>query len=409
MKNIFYAIEFWWIGNRFGPSSNQSFIMANKKRVALIGIVGVPARYGGLETLAHNLVLKLGERYELTVYNSTHSYTPEERVDEWEGAKIQYIPVKANGAQSVLYDILSILHAIWRNDVLVILGVSGGMILPLIKWLFPSKKLVVNIDGLEWGRPKWGRFAKKYLKLGEAMANRYADRIVADNKGIQDYVTKEYGRGSDLIAYGGDHARSGEILPEDRETYPFLNGKYAVKACRIEPENNIEMILEGFAGFTDISLVILGNWKDSEFGRNMREQYRHYSHIYMLDFIRDARVLDMLRSNAYVYLHGHSAGGTNPSLVEAMNLALPIVAYQVVFNRETTENKAIFFGSGLELLLELRELTPEKREQVGATMKEIAQRRYTWDVIANQYADSIERSLQPQSSESAFTRPQTAG
>ncbi|MEL6593478.1 MAG: DUF1972 domain-containing protein [Bacteroidota bacterium] len=367
--------------------------MSSKTRVAVIGVVGVPARYGGLETMAHHFVLNLASRYDLTVFNTTTMYEPEERTDTWNGAKIKYIPFKANGAQSVIYDIIALLWAVWKHDVLVVLGVSGGMILPFIKWFFPSRKLIVNIDGLEWRRPKWGKFAKAYLKFAEKLANRYADRIVADNKGIQDYVTEIYGRESDMIAYGGDHASTAEMIPEDREKYPFLEGRYAVKACRIEPENNIEMILEGFSRFEDISLVILGNWNDSAFGRNMRQKYGKYKHIYMLDFIRDMRVLDMLRCNSYVYLHGHSAGGTNPSLVEAMNLGLPIISFDVVFNRETTESKAIFFDSAEKLLAELRQLTPESREATGRNMREVAQRRYTWKIISEQYATSIEKSL----------------
>ncbi|MEO1449780.1 MAG: DUF1972 domain-containing protein, partial [Bacteroidota bacterium] len=238
-------------------------------KVALIGVVGVPARYGGLETLAHHLVLQLARHYDLTVYNSTHKYETHERPDEWEGARIKYLPLKANGAQSVPYDMMAMLHAVWRNEVLVILGVSGCLLLPFLKLFFPRKRFVVNIDGLEWRRPKWGKFAKAYLKFAEKMALRFADRIIADNQGIKDYVGEIYDRNMDtvdMIAYGGDHARSAAIQPEDQEQYPFLQRRYAVKACRIEPENNIEMILQAFARFSDIDLVILGNWNDSAVG-----------------------------------------------------------------------------------------------------------------------------------------------
>lgn len=368
--------------------------MQDKQKVAIIGVVGVPARYGGLETLAHNFVLELRDKYDITVYNSTHNYLPEERRGTWEGAKIQYIPLKPNGAQSVPYDMVSMLHAITKNDVLLVLGVSGCLLLPLLKLFFRKKKIVVNIDGLEWRRPKWGKFAKAYLKLAEKIAVKYADRIIADNAGIQDYVEEVYQRDSDMIAYGGDHAQTAEILPEDIAKYPFLNGKYGVKACRIEPENNIEMILEAFSQNDSISVVILGNWNDSAFGIDMRERYGKHEHIYLLDFIRDARVLDMLRSNAYVYLHGHSAGGTNPSLVEAMNLGLAVVAYGgTVFNINTTENQALYFENAEQLLQHLQDMTPESRAKVGADMKVLAQSLYTWKVISQEYADTLERAL----------------
>jgi len=368
--------------------------MQDKNRVAIIGVVGVPARYGGLETLAHNFVLELRDKYDITVYNSTHNYLPKERSQTWEGAKIKYIPIKPNGAQSVPYDMVSMLHAITRNDVLLVLGVSGCILLPLLKLFFRKKKIVVNIDGLEWRRPKWGKFAKAYLKLAEKIAVKYADRIIADNAGIQDYVREVYQKDADMIAYGGDHANTAEILPEDLALYPFLNGKYGVKACRIEPENNIEMILEAFSKNDAISIVILGNWGDSAFGLKMRETYGKYPHIYLLDFIRDARVLDMLRSNAYVYLHGHSAGGTNPSLVEAMNLGLAIVAYGgTVFNINTTENQALYFENAEQLLQHLQEMTPESRARVGADMKVLAGKRYTWKVISQEYSNTLERAL----------------
>lgn len=368
---------------------------ASRTRVALIGVVGVPARYGGLETLAHHLVLQLAGYYDLTVYNSTTKYETHERPSEWEGAKIKYLPLKANGAQSVPYDMMAMLHAIWRHEVLVILGVSGCLLLPFLKVFFPRKRFIVNIDGLEWRRPKWGKFAKAYLKFAEKLAVRHADRIVADNQAIKDYVAEIYDRDADttdMIAYGGDHARSAAIQPEDESKYPFLGRKYAVKACRIEPENNIEMILEAFARFSDIELVILGNWEDSAFGRRMRETYGQHAHIHLLDFIRDARVLDMLRSNAYVYLHGHSAGGTNPSLVEAMNLGLAIIAFGVIFNRESMSQQGLFFESADELLSHLQALTPEKRTQLGRRMQHIGRQRYTWQEIANQYAASIEKT-----------------
>ena len=367
--------------------------MRKLKKIALIGVVGVPARYGGLETLAHHLVLQWRGKYELTVFNSTKHYEKEERKAAWEGAAIEYLPLKANGAQSILYDMWSMLKAVRKHDALLILGVSGCLLLPFLKLFFPKKAMLVNIDGLEWRRPKWGKLAKGYLKLAEKIAVKFADRIIADNKAIQDYVAEIYGRESDMIAYGGDHAQTAEIQPDDREAYPFLAGPYAVKACRIEPENNIEMILEAFSRFDDLSLVIMGNWVDSAFGRAMRAKYGHHKHMFLLDFIRDQRILNMLRANASVYLHGHSAGGTNPSLVEAMNLALPIVAYGVVFNRETTEQKAVFFESADELLGQLQQLDQERRAQLGEAMKEVAERRYTWPVIASEYARSVEKAM----------------
>ena len=130
----------------------------SKRKLGIIGTVGVPARYGGFETLAHQLVENLNQEYDITVYNSTKHYSAKERVKEWNGAKIKYIPLSANGFQSIFYDILSIIHAVLFCDVLLILGVSGSLFLPLVKLFFPSRKIIINVDGLEWRRAKWSKY-----------------------------------------------------------------------------------------------------------------------------------------------------------------------------------------------------------------------------------------------------------
>lgn len=362
-------------------------------RIGVVGVVGVPARYGGLETMAHHLVLQLSQEFDLQIYCSKKNYQKHERPKTWEGADLIYLPLKANGAQSVLYDIISLFHAIWTCDAILVFGVSGCLILPFLK-LISNKKILVNIDGLEWRRPKWGKFAKAYLKLAERLSAIFADGIISDNTAIQDYVRDVYKRESNMIAYGGDHAVFEAITPASKNEYSFLNKNYAVKACRIEPENNIEMILEAYSQFSDMDLVILGNWVDSEFGRNLRARYSDYPHIHMLDFIRDQKLLNIIRSNAYVYLHGHSAGGTNPSLVEAMNLGLPVLAFDVVFNRNTTFQAAKYFSSASELLDHLNDLNPTSNRELGERMKVLAETHYTWEVICQQYADAVISSIQ---------------
>ena len=133
------------------------------KKVAIIGTVGIPGKYGGFETLAHQLVTHLNHKVDFTVYNSRFSYEKEERMKYWNRARIIYVPLKANGVQSIIYDIFTMIHALFFAEVLLILGVSGCVALPLLK-LFTSKRIIVNIDGLEWRRDKWGKFQKKFLK-----------------------------------------------------------------------------------------------------------------------------------------------------------------------------------------------------------------------------------------------------
>lgn len=357
------------------------------RTVAIIGSVGLPARYGGWETLADQLVGRLKHKYQFVVYCSSRVY--ERRLSSYGEAKLVYLPLKPNGVQSILYDIFSMLHAIVKSDYLLILGVSGCIALPIIK-LISRKPVIVCIDGMEWSREKWGRMAKAFLKFSEKVAVGYADVVVTDNKAIQDYVVDVYARKSELIAYGGDHAEkvgSTNGYQEEAASYPFLNGDYAFTVCRIEPENHIHLLLESFSEINH-PFVVVGNWDNSDYGRGLREKYLLYSNIYMLDPIYEQGRLSLLRNNCAVYVHGHGAGGTNPSLVEAMWLGRAIVAYDVVYNRVTTENKCKYFLSKNDLKRVINEIFADHvaRKEIGLEMKKVANAKYSWDLIAQQYS-----------------------
>lgn len=355
--------------------------------VAIIGTVGVPACYGGFETLAHHLVENWQDKANVSVYCSKAHYPKAQRQSHYKQARLVYLPFKANGIQSIIYDIVSIFHALTYAQTLVILGVSGCLILPFIK-LFFNQRIVVNIDGLEWKRNKWNKWAKMFLKWSEKIAVKYADVIVTDNKAIQEHVMNAYGVESELIAYGGDHVITQNIA-KDTETYPFLANPYHFKVCRIEPENNVHVILEAFAEMPDKQLVIVGNWERGNYGQNLLATYNKLPNIHLLAPIYDQEKLDMLRSNCLVYLHGHSAGGTNPSLVEAMYLGLPIIAFDVNYNRASTENKALYFHTKDDLKTTLNQQTITTLEQKAQKMQEIAQRRYTWEIIADKYQNLL--------------------
>lgn len=351
-------------------------------KVAIIGTQGVPAKYGGFESLVENL---LGnnclEDVEYTVFCSGKDMP--ERLAYYKGAKLKYIPLKANGVQSVPYDILSLCKALNGFDVVLVLGVSGCLFLPVFHML-NSKKLIINIDGMEYKRDKWGKFAKRILKISEAMAVKYADVVITDNKAIQEYVAKEYGKKSKLIAYGGDHVLrelKQDFVDDTLKRYGLNNQDYAIAVCRIEPENNCEMVLQAFSK-SDKTLVYIGNWDHNAYSQELRNQYSKYKNIKMLDAIYDLDVLYALRSNAKLYVHGHSAGGTNPSLVEAMFFGIPIISYDVVFNRATTKDQAYYFKNSDELLHII-----SRHDLDGAKMKEIAEKNYTWKAISAQYAN----------------------
>ncbi len=352
-------------------------------KVAIIGTVGVPANYGGFETLVEQLVRhNNNDDLQYAVYCSRKSYNDERWV--YHGAKTEYIGLNANGIQSIPYDIVSLIKASRRSDVVLILGVSGCAFLPIFR-LFSKKKLIINIDGLEHRRDKWNKWVKKFLKFSEKQAVKYGDVIVTDNKGITDYVTQEYGKPSELIAYGGDHVLTDineEVTNKILREYGIAKNGYALAICRIEPENNVHLILEAFEK-AHKKIVFIGNWQKSEFGRNLAERYKDSKYVKITPAVYDLNVLNVIRSNCSVYLHGHSAGGTNPSLVEAMFFRKPLIAYDVVYNRESTENKAAYFSTVDELVNLLN--GSEDNYANGDSMLEIARRRYTWETVARQY------------------------
>jgi len=351
------------------------------KKVAIVGIQGVPAKYGGFETLVENMI---GENCSsevcYTIFCSGKDYAA--HMDTYKGARLKYVPLfHANGAQSTPYDILSMLKCLRGYDTVLILGVSGCIFLPIFRLLY-RKRLIVNIDGLEHKRDKWGKFVKWFLKTSEAMAVKYADVIIADNKGIQNYVKNTYNKKSELIAYGGDHAmrdvseeRQAEILNDLK----LEKQKYAVTVCRIEPENNCHITLEAFAKCGQ-ELVFIGNWNHSRYGQELKERYRGCRNIHLMESVYDLDILFTLRKNAKMYIHGHSAGGTNPSLVEAMFFGCPILAFDVIYNRATTFNKAYYFKNNMEL-----EALLTNSNLDGHVMQIMAKQHYTWILIAKQY------------------------
>jgi glycosyltransferase involved in cell wall biosynthesis len=359
--------------------------------LSIVGVVGLPASYGGFETLAEQLTLRFSVAHSIQVFCSGKRFPDiRSRQREFCGATLRYLEWDANGWQSIPYDIVSIWHAARVSRSILILGVSGCVILPVIRIFWPNVRIVTNIDGIEWKREKWGRVARWVLRASEWFAVRFSHSIVVDNRAVSEYVDSAYGCGGYLIAYGGDHVLEGEVAVEDKGGQTkFGSAPYFLALCRIEPENNIGEILEAFAALPDVLLVFVGNWGASKYGRDMRRRFEGCANIECKDPVYDLARLRSLRSGALGYVHGHSAGGTNPSLVEAMYSGMPVIAYDVAYNRYTTNNRAIYWSGRADLFRVLKETSSSRFAEVAIAMSEVAQENYTWTKIAKQYEDSL--------------------
>lgn len=348
------------------------------KKISIIGTVGVPACYGGFESLVENLLDYTPDDVGYTVFCTSKKYRT--KLKTYKGAELKYLDLNANGKDSIMYDFKSMLASL-DSDIMLILGVSGCIFLPYIRRKYKGK-IITNIDGLEWKRDKWSLLAKWLLHTSEKMAVRYSDVVIGDNKGITDYVQYTYNKKAVLIAYGGNH-----VTKVDDDSlyikYPFCRNPYSVTVCRIEPENNISKILEAFSKMPDKQLVIVGNWGNGDYGSKLKDEFSKYGNIHLLDPIYEGHTINWIRSNAEIYVHGHSAGGTNPSLVEAMNLGLPILAFDCVYNKATTENKCLYWKDSEDIINIIN--SNKDFSDIGKTMKKIGSTNYAWQRITEQY------------------------
>jgi glycosyltransferase involved in cell wall biosynthesis len=360
-------------------------------KVSLIGTNGIPAKYGGFETLTEYLAKYLNHDYDLYCYCAK---TPKEkRLKTFHNTKLIYLPFKANGWQSMIYDALSIIDSLFKHNVLVVLGFSGVFAFPL-KFIF-GKKIIFNIGGIEWQKVRGSKFTGGFevlVKKGfEWICVKSSDTIIVDNKVLYDYVKDKYKIVPVLAEYGGDHAIKESISLELLEKYSFLDKSYDVTVSRAQEDMNIHLVIDAYKAIPERKLVIVSNWNTSDYGKSLKnENQNKYENIILLDAIYDLKILNTIRGNCAIYLHTHSLCGTAPSLVEAMSLELPVICFDVPTNRATTEEKSYYFMDVDSLKSILRELNPQKTKLLGENMLEIASRRYTWKRVVNIYKKCIE-------------------
>lgn len=357
-----------------------------RKKVAIIGTNGIPARYGGFETLTEYVSKELGKDFDFTIYCSS-IYKKRERRNKYNNSNLIYIPFKANGIQSVLYDIICTFHAWFTADVLLILGPVAGFILPL-NFIF-RKKIITNHGGLnEWEREKLSFIQKKYSYINHKIAALYSNYNITDNLPLKKSLLQLFGVESEVIEYGGDHINIEKISAKSLKKYPFLSKPYSLCVARAQKDNNLHLLIDAFRDLPDKRLVIISNWNISHYGQEIWKK-TNLRNVILLQAVYDKNELDIIRSNTDLYIHSHSQCGTAPSLVEAMSYNIPIICYDVQTNRETTEYESFYYSNSKDLKLLVSNLSIEKRLDLKEKMFIIAKNKYTWKNISRKYQKLI--------------------
>ena len=311
-------------------------------KIGIIGTRGIPNHYGGFEQFAEYLAEYLVKNdCEVYVYNSSnHPY----KEKTFKGVHIVHCNDLENKIGTVgqfIYDLNCILDSRKRDlDVILQLGYTSSSIWT---FLFPKKPLIItNMDGLEWKRSKYNFIVKGFLKFAEGLAVKYSHFLVSDSEGIKKYIDNKYKKDSKYIAYG-----SKIVFDVDESVLKKFNVKklqYNMLIARIEPENNIETILDGVVlSNSKIPFLVVGDYSNNSFGKRIKEKFENFSQIVFLGSIYNNNELNSLRYFCDLYFHGHSVGGTNPSLLEAMGSANLIIAHNNIFNKAVLKENAYYF------------------------------------------------------------------
>jgi glycosyltransferase involved in cell wall biosynthesis len=353
-------------------------------KIGILGTRGIPNQYGGFEQLAEYLSVGLVKKsFEVYVYN-THNHSFQE--DTWNGVHIIHCrnpEDKLKTAGQFIYDLNCILDARKRDfDVMLILGYTSMSV-----WgrVFPKKPaIVINMDGLEWKRNKYSGRVRKFLYDAEKLAVKFCDYFIADSLAIQKYLKSKYDISSEFIAYGAEMLwQSNE---SDLKEWDLSKFNYFLVIARMEPENNIEMILNGFsASDSNKKMIIIGN-PSNQFGTYLKNKFKEDSRIFFIGPLYDKAKLHSLKAFSALYFHGHSAGGTNPSLLEAMASGSLIAAHNNEFNSSVLHKDGFYFLDAGEVkkLVEETSRGPKETEKIENNIKKI-QEEYTWPAIIDQY------------------------
>ena len=316
-------------------------------KIAILGTRGIPNHYGGFEQYAELLsVFLAAQGWDVTVYNS-HNHPYQE--SEYKEVKIKHIYDPEKGLGTVgqfFYDLGCILNTRKQKfDIIYQLGYTSSAI---FNFLFDSKTtLVTNMDGLEWKRTKYNKYVQKFLKYSEKIAVKRSHFLIADSLGIKKYLDDKYDTSTYYSAYTANIPTL--FLKEHLNQYFLKPFEYNLLIARLEPENNIDTIIQAnVLNNLKIPLIVIGNHK-TEYGQLLVERYKDFKHILFIGAVYQKNILDSIRHFSKMYFHGHSVGGTNPSLLEAMACQCNIIAHDNTFNKSVLEESAWYFDDAEKL------------------------------------------------------------
>lgn len=353
-------------------------------KIAILGTRGIPNNYGGFEQFAEYLSEGLTEKgHEIYVY-SPHNHNYQEK--EWRGVKIIHCfdpEYKVGTAGQFIYDLNCILDSRKRGfDIILQLGYTSSSVW---SFLFPKRSLVLtNMDGLEWKRTKYGKMTRKFLSYAEKLAVKKSDYLISDSLGIRKYLAGKYKVDSEFIPYGAT------VFDQPDETvlaaFPFRAYEYDLLIARLEPENSLETILDGYVGSArERILAVVGN-NNTRYGEYLKNRYVSVKGIVFLGPIYDMTVVNNLRFFSNLYFHGHTVGGTNPSLLEAMASGALIAAHKNDFNASVLESEAYYFSIAREVsgLIDTVKKNAFEQDKIARNTGKINS-LYSWQYIIAQY------------------------
>jgi glycosyltransferase involved in cell wall biosynthesis len=360
-------------------------------KIAILGTRGIPNYYGGFEQFAEFFSVYLVEKgHDVYCYNS-HNHKFQEKTFHGVNIIHQHDPEYKYGTfGQFIYDYNCIMDSRKRDfDIILQLGYTSNSV-----WCFllPKKSIIVtNMDGLEWKRTKYSKPVQQFLKFAERLAAISSDYLISDSLGIEKFLKEKYKKESTYIAYGAHpfNNPNEEILKE----YTVQKENFNMIMARFEPENNLEMVLEGVSKSIDKTPILVVGKHDTKYGEYLKNKYKKNSNIKFLGGIYNLEHLNNLRYYSKLYFHGHSVGGTNPSLLEAMASQALVVAHNNDFNKGILKENSYYFSNPEEVKNILETIKKSDNLPLVQNNYQAIIKDFNWDKINGQYLQLLNDCL----------------